>query len=1333
MTSPLTNLQSLLTRHRRMRAAAGALRVLWILIGIHLAVLALLGFISLRFPLSPYGLILMIWSYGIYLLLPIAYWIRWISPANAPERVARELDHANPGAPDPFRTVLSLGNHGESTLADLERIFTGIVPSLSLPRPKVLPKPHRFVLAAGLSAMAIAAALSGRPGEFLRRASLPWVALEGMPTLRFDLADGVRVLGVGDTVKVAGRTRNLIPGQAVYAYIRSADGEKRFPLTVGPDQAFEFAFGPAVADFSIHFAGDNGRSSALKYRVLAAPFLESIQAILRPPAYTRLHPDTLPQGVVRFPVLPGTRVTWLVEADRDVKRFAWEFRSAGDAIDSAGKDAPASADTLGPGRSFRIEREIRRPREYAYWLEDGQGIRSRLSPYARVDLIPDSPPEVDLVSPGNDTVLDRDSRLPLAFRVKDDFGIASLKLVYRVVAGGKARNEGQRDGKDWLKQARAGLVETEWDLRSLNLRPDETVEFHLAASDNDTVNGPKSGRSATRTLRMPTMEEILSATRQKEQSAVANLKSALQREKQLERKLERENRSPRDEGPPMLADYEINRIMVDDPREHQRRAEATLAQIGQSLDRMSKEESGAESGDKQPQAKDMAQARTAVKEMQEFLRKKEPSLPRGNQGMLPVEDRRKNLETLLKAQKEQSEKLADLRGKLDKTPPGKPHTDQAKAQAESLAKDLERNIQNQSDLEKMLQEQAAQAKAKSDMMDQAIQEQMRMAEDMKGANDDLKKAMEQGAKNGLLSPELMEKMKKVQDLLREVLPDSLQKLMESKLQGQEVNEEELRQQLKEMLEKQAELAENLNRALAMLEQLKDRKRMQELKSVLEDMQDRETALEKELREGKAGPSQDAEQKSIQLGTLKALADFAQQAAGRKELQEVGKQLQPGPLQKDMQDVRQSLAAASKESKAGREGKAGKAGKEEAAASAAKSASSAAGKLGEMGEMLGEAMAGMESSVDLAEAQDLLQESLALSRLQILIRSGSARRQAEGWESDEAALYGTVAQTAQWLNDRVKALAAKVPFMGPALSTESRGLAASAREAARQYSWDISEKSLRHNQNLSRELLKLLKLAQNSGQGGGEGSGGGQGSPGSQGKGSSGGQGGDLSGQLQGMSGKQMAINQATYQLLKAMMEGRKPGPGQGKGQQGGGQQGKGGEKGQPGGEGEGESGEGGRKGKGGQGEGEGEGSLGGMANKQGELGESLESLAEGLGEEGGTAQKVRSLAEEARRLEEELRGGRLSPEELKRRQERFQSRLLEASNAMQERGQSESRQAEANRRGGDAAPLMGPSKAAEEARLLRLLREARRDAKALRLSEGQRKHLEEYYESLLTR
>lgn len=138
-----------------------------------------------------------------------------------------------------------------------------------------------------------------------------------------------------------------------------------------------------------------------------------------------------------------------------------------------------------------------------------------------------------------------------------------------------------------------------------------------------------------------------------------------------------------------------------------------------------------------------------------------------------------------------------------------------------------------------------------------------------------------------------------------------------------------------------------------------------------------------------------------------------------------------------------------------------------------------------------------------------------------------------------------------------------------------------------------------------------------------------------------------------------------------------------------------------------------------------------MANRQGELGEGLESLAESLGEEGGPAQKLRSLAEEARRLEEDLRAGRMTPEEMRRRQERFQTRLLEASNAMQERGESEKRQAETAR--GNSGGTAGDAKAADDTKLLRLLREARKEAKGMRLSEGQRRYLEDFYESLLTR
>jgi hypothetical protein len=1353
----LARLPKLLAAQRRRRAAVAGLRAFWISLAAHLIILALLAWISLRNPLAAGWLAALAWTFLIYLGVPAAYAWAFASPRNRREALARDLDHANPAAPDPFRTGLSLRNHDEETLRQLDGLLAPHLPRLAYPHPHAFPAPARLGLALGILTFAGFALASRHPAEFLARAALPWRALDRLPTLRFMLDPASGVLAAGDTARITGRVANLSAGQTLFAYVGTGAGETRYPLGPVADGRFAFTHGPVDSDFTLAFAGDNGRSAALAFRVVEPPFLARVQAILHPPAYTRLPDDTLPAGVARFPALPGTRVEWRAEADRPLRRAVFVSRSADDdgggvgdadkpraANRTADRTADSTADTLGAGRGFRIVREVRRATEYVFHLEDEEGIRSRASAPYRVDMAPDFPPEVDLVSPASDTVLDRDGKLALAFRAKDDFGIVSFQLVWKVVGNGRPRAEGKRDARDWLKGASAGAAQAIWDVSALHLKPEESLEFHLAATDNDTVNGPKTSRSATRIARMPTLQEVAAAARQHERSAESGLKSALQREKQLERKLEREKEPPREEGPPMLAEYEVNRIMVEDPRDQTQRTQSALGQLQQSLGAQSRSAGGEESKEA---GRDMAQVQTAARELQEALKQSEPSLPRGNQGMLPAAERLKNLERLTQAQKEQSDKLAALRAKFEKAPPGKQDMAQirremAKQQLSELAKDLERNLQNQADLAKLFREQEAQAKAKSDLMDQAIQEQMKMAEDMKSAGEDLQKASESQAKNGLLSPELIEKMKQVQDLLREVLPDSLRNLMENKLRGQEVDEKELKQRLREMLEKQSELAENLSRALAMLEQLKDRKRMEELRQALGDLQTREQGLEKQLRAGQAGGPQDAEQKAIAQEAQKALSDFAAQAAGRKGLQEMAKTLKPASAQQDMQEVRRSLAEAKSQTGGA---------KSAATAQAAQAAGSAAAKLGEMGQSLGKAMAAMGgNSLDLGEASEILQESLSLSRLQLLIRSGSARRQAEGWSADEATLYASVAQTAAWIQDRVKGLSAQVPFFGDLLNAEARALSQNAREASNFYSWESAEKAIRANQNLSRELLKLMKMAQ-SGGGGGQGSSGqgqGEGEGEGEGQGQGGGKsGGDLASALKGMSGKQMAINQATYQLLKAMMEGRAPGPG-GR-QPGGQQQGSGPGQGQGQGEGQGQGGEGQGRGQGrGQGDGQGEsqgqgqgqgqggeggaeGGLGGIANKQGELGESLESLAESEGEEGGAARKLRTLADEARRLEEELRQGRITAEELKRRQDRFQSRLLEAANAMQERGQSQERQAQASR--GNAGPAPQAESPAEEARLLRMLREARRESKSLKLSEGQRKRLDEFYETLLTR
>lgn len=243
-----------------------------------------------------------------------------------------------------------------------------------------------------------------------------------------------------------------------------------------------------------------------------------------------------------------------------------------------------------------------------------------------------------------------------------------------------------------------------------------------------------------------------------------------------------------------------------------------------------------------------------------------------------------------------------------------------------------------------------------------------------------------------------------------------------------------------------------------------------------------------------------------------------------------------------------------------------------------------------------------------------------------------------------------------------------------------------------------------------------------GQGEGEGEGEGQGS----GEGMSPGEVGQA---LQGVGGRQMAVNQATYQLLRSLLEGRAPAPG-GTGMQpgggasdrpGGGREGSGGSSGGKDGEGDGSGAEGGADGGGSK--------PGKVGNQQGEIGESLEALAEKADESGGGAARLRDLAAEARALEEDLRRGRLDVDALQKKQERFQMRLLEAARALEERGKQEKRESESftGRLTESQAPVMPRDE------LRKRIENMRRRAESLPLGDRDREVLDNFYRELLTR
>jgi hypothetical protein len=801
----------------------------------------------------------------------------------------------------------------------------------------------------------------------------------------------------------------------------------------------------------------------------------------------------------------------------------------------------------------------------------------------------------------------------------------------------------------------------------MDLRPENVVEFSFLACDNNTIKGYQCSRSETRTIRFPSIQEIISETRKKEALAMSGLRSASKRQKNVADQLKRlSQHAPKQIL--KLSSNELKRILITEPDLLRKKCSQTLENLQKKM----------EQADKTALSNDLLKKRGSFNKALQKLRKSIPSMDALN---LPPEEQIKALDRLHNHQLEAKEKLSSLHSSLQNK---EKHFGNEKHSLEHIQRDMEKNLQAQEDLKDYLQSKIQSQKTDEAIKNQLFQEQREVIEDVDQAVKELEKFVQKSMEQDLFSEDLLEKIEKVRELLQEALPDSLLEMMRNKIEGQEVDAGSLHQRLQQLVENRESFEQSIDRAVAMLERLRDARKLEEWKKQLSEYMQREGALHKDLKAQQKNPKAASQkyarqQYSIRKECKRVLEEIKQKSEETPGWQKLYPSLEGPKALGDMSKVENTLKHPGKSSYA----------------QAADYSKSAENRLKSMIQGLSDFASKMNSnsvSINIHEIEMLLRESLQLARLQQTAMGSESQRHKNGWHSSPASIYANCNQVAKWMNSRIQKMGAQNPFIGSFLLTQSRLLVSSLNQASLDFNAAASSKALKHNYNVTRELLKLLKLAKSMPLGDGQG-GDCEGPEGGQGEGQGEGQGGsqDLSSMLKGISGKQMAINQATSSLLKTMLEGRKMKR-------------------------EGQSGTG-------------ETNPQGLANRQGEISEELESMAEAAGEEGQAAHKLRRLAEEARAIEKELRRGRIRGN-MEKNQERFKSRLLEASKALKERGFSSMREGVTSKADQQYLPA---ARGIGKSEWILLIEKEKKRIKKLNLSESQHKTLNEYYQMLLTR
>ncbi len=274
---------------------------------------------------------------------------------------------------------------------------------------------------------------------------------------------------------------------------------------------------------------DDVESNRYTLTVVDLPILRSLRVRLDYPSYTRLPPRIQDEFVGDVTALAGTRVSLSGTASKKIVE--------GKIIIDSTKTNPLDVRGDFFAGSFTVESDG----HYHIEVRDEASLTNPNPIRYQIRVVPDEFPTVTVLDPGRNLDIAGTQSLPILIQAKDDFGLTSMRLAHRLI---HSRYEPPQENYRFVPipfaPRREGAIEIAyaWNLAPLSLAPEDVVEYYVEVFDNDAVRGPKSTRSQTYLLRLPSLEEVFAEAERGQEASLDQLRKSLDEAKQLKEKLE---------------------------------------------------------------------------------------------------------------------------------------------------------------------------------------------------------------------------------------------------------------------------------------------------------------------------------------------------------------------------------------------------------------------------------------------------------------------------------------------------------------------------------------------------------------------------------------------------------------------------------------------------------------------------------------------------------------------------------------------------------------------------------------------------------------------------
>ena len=345
----------------------------------------------------------------------------------------------------------------------------------------------------------------------------------------FNVIPGNKEITKGESIKITITANGESPSK-ISLLTKSEEQTEFDEVALTPDSSGKFIYSAADVKTSfVYYASSEGiESNQYKISVISRPVITQLDVTIIPPAYSNL-PNIVQRDNGNVSALPGSKVRISVLSSRELSHAAINFS------DSTKFNLAINHKSAG------YELSVKNSLNYFINITDIQGISSINPVTYTIQKLDDRYPSIEMINPKDNVKLGTDGRIAVVAKISDDYGFTSFILNYRLTSS-KYRPATQ-EFSQILIPIRKESVEDEiyyvWDLTPLFLAEGESLTFYLEVFDNDIVSGPKSTKSQSISVFVPSLDELYKLADNQQQETADELKETLKEAEKLSAELKK--------------------------------------------------------------------------------------------------------------------------------------------------------------------------------------------------------------------------------------------------------------------------------------------------------------------------------------------------------------------------------------------------------------------------------------------------------------------------------------------------------------------------------------------------------------------------------------------------------------------------------------------------------------------------------------------------------------------------------------------------------------------------------------------------------------------------